>query len=294
MSPATVHAPLLPLSNALAGVVRAATTSVVSVYSRRSRASGFVWRPGLLVTASDALAEEGTIEIGLAGGERVEAMLKGRDPSTDIALLRVDRPDLGVIPPAADSVDTGSLAMVVGAADGGATAALGIVARVGTDWRSLRGGRMGPRIELDVAMRASAEGGLALDAAGHAIGMAVFGPRRRVLVIPAQTIDRIASKLDADGRIAGGYLGLSLQPVRIDAGGEGAMVMGVDAAGPGAAAGVRQGDIIVRWNGAPLRNTHAIVRELGADSVGSVVEVSATRAGDPLTFSVTIGARPDA
>jgi len=122
----------------------------------------------------------------------------------------------------------------------------------------------------------------------------VFGPRRRVLVIPAQTIDRIASKLDADGRIARGYLGLSLQPVRIDAGGEGAMVMGVDAAGPGAAAGVRQGDIIVRWNGAPLRNTHAIVRELGADSVGSVVEVSATRAGDPLTFSVTIGARPDA
>jgi S1-C subfamily serine protease len=294
MNQTIVHAPLLALSNALAGVVRAVTPAVVSVHSRRSRASGFVWRPGLIVTASDALADEGAIEVGLTSGERVEATLKGRDPSTDIALLRIDRADLAPVPPAAESVDTGSLAIVVGASEGAATAALGIVARAGAEWQSLRGGRMGPRIELDVAMRASAEGGVALDAAGGPIGMAVFGPRRRVLVIAAHTIERIAARLDTDGRIARGYLGLSLQPVRVDAGGEGAMVMGVDPAGPGASAGVRQGDVIVRWNGAPLRNTHALVRELGPDSVGSVVEVSATRAGNPVTFSVTIGARPDA
>jgi len=294
MNPATVNTPLLTLSTALAGLVRTVIPSVVSVHSRRSRASGFVWRPGLIVTASDALADEGAIEVVFTNGERVEATLKGRDPSTDIALLRIDRPDLAAMPPAAESIDTGALAIVVGASDGATTAALGIVARVGADWQSVRGGRMGPRIELDVAMRASAEGGVALDAAGQPIGMAVFGPRKRVLVIPAHTIERIAAKLDADGRIARGYLGLSLQPVRIDAGGEGAMVMGVDATGPGASAGLRQGDIIVRWNGSPLRSTHAIVSELGPDSVGSVVELSAMRAGEPLTFRVTLGARPDA
>jgi S1-C subfamily serine protease len=71
------------------------------------------------------------------------------------------------------------------------------------------------------------------------------------------------------------------------------MVMSVDATGPGAAAGVRQGDIVVGWNGQPLR-TVAIVRELGPGSVDAIVRVSATRAGEPVEFSVTIGARPDA
>jgi hypothetical protein len=97
----------------------------------------------------------------------------------------------------------------------------------------------------------------------------------------------------SDAPIARGYLGLGLQPVRIEGGGEGAMVMSVDATGPGSAAGVRQGDIVVGWNGQAL-GTVAIVRELGPASVGTVARVSATRAGEPLEFSVTIGARPDA
>ena len=112
-------------------------------------------------------------------------------------------------------------------------------------------------------------------------------------ISPIMTIERVASQLDRDGRIARGYLGLGLQPVRLDDGGEGAMVMSVDATGPGAAAGVRQGDIVVGWNGQPLR-TVAIGRELGPGSVASVVRMSATRAGEPVEFNVTIGARPDA
>jgi S1-C subfamily serine protease len=166
----------------------------------------------------------------------------------------------------------------------------------------LRGGEIDARIELDVALRASAEGGPVLDAAGRAIGMAVFGPRRRVLVIPWSTLERVAAKLDSDGRIARGYLGLGLQPVRIAGRDEredredreGAMVMTIDAAGPGAVAGVRQGDVIVGWNGRPLHGILAILRGLGPDSVGSVVRLSARRAGEPAEFDVTIGARPDA
>ena len=155
---------------------------------------------------------------------------------------------------------------------------------------------MGARIELDVAVRASAEGGLVVDAAGRTIGMAVFGPRRRVLVIPSGTVERVAAKLAADGRIARGYVGLALQPVRIEGEGEaaGAMVMTVDASGPGAAAGVHQGDVIVSWNGRPVRGAHALWRELGPDSVGSVVRMSARRGGQRVEFDVKIGARPDA
>jgi len=85
-----------------------------------------------------------------------------------------------------------------------------------------------------------------LNAGGNAIGMAVFGPRRRVLVSPAATIERVASKLAAHGRIPRGYLGLGLQPVVIEGGeGPGAMVMSVDPQGPGALAGLRQGDILI-------------------------------------------------
>jgi S1-C subfamily serine protease len=293
MSNATASHSLLPLSNALAALVRDAGRSIVSVHSQRARASGWFWRPQLIVTASDAIADEGPIYVALPGGDRVEATLKGRDASTDIALLRVDRANFAPATVSADAVEAGAMAVVVGAAEGSPSATLGIVSRAGAGWRSLRGGDMGPRIELDVVLRASSEGGVVVDAGGRAIGMAVFGPRKRVLVIPAATIERVASQLECDGRIARGYLGLGLQPVRLEGGDEGAMVMSVDATGPGAAAGMRQGDIVVGWNGQPLR-TVGIVRELGPGSVDAVVRVSATRAGEPVEFSVTIGARPDA
>ena len=114
-----------------------------------------------------------------------------------------------------------------------------------------------------------------------------------MLVIPASTIDRVAAKLDADGRIARGYLGLGLQGVRIENGGVGAMVMSVDADGPGVRAGIRQGDVIAAWNGHAIDGVNDLLRELGPDSVGSVVRLAASRGGEPMTFDVTIGARPE-
>ena len=105
----------------------------------------------------------------------------------------------------------------------------------------MRGGLIDARIELSVDLRRSSEGGLALDADGRAFGMAVFGPRRRTLVIPAATIDRVAATLVAKGRVARGYLGLGLQPVKLEGGGLGLMALSVDANGPGAAAGVKPG-----------------------------------------------------
>ncbi len=134
-------------------------------------------------------------------------------------------------------VAAGALAMAVGAEDGTPTAAVGVVSRAAGPWRSLRGGEIEARIELDLRLRRSAEGGPTLNAVGQAIGMAVFGPRRRVLVIPSATIERVAAKLENYGRIARGYIGLGLQPVALQGDGElGVMVMSVDPEGPGAAA----------------------------------------------------------
>jgi S1-C subfamily serine protease len=292
MTDRTQFAPLQNLSGALVGLVAAAAPAVVSVHSHRSRSSGFVWRPGFIVTADEALADEGDVAVELPGGNTVAATVAGRDPTTDIALLRIDRTDL---PPAALNrveLAAGAVAAVVGSEDGEPTAALGVVSRAGGPWRSMRGGEIDARLELAIPLRQRAEGGLALDAVGRAFGMAVFGPRQCVLVIPPATIERVAARLESHGRIARGYLGLGLQPVAVEGGeGSGAMVMNVDPKGPGALAGVQQGDIIVAWNGEPIHHLQLILRALGSDSVGQTVTLGLRRAGETSQVLLTIGER---
>jgi S1-C subfamily serine protease len=282
---------LSSLSTALEGVVAKARPSVVSVHSRRSRATGFVWKQGLIVTADEALADEGEIAIKLADGTSRAATIAGRDHTTDIALLRVDTANLAPATLSSKVPALGALSVVVAAERGTPTAALGAVSLSGDRWRSLRGGDIDARIELDVQLAFSHQGGLALNAAGEAFGMAVLGPRR-VLVIPSATIERVAARLETHGRVARGYLGLGLQPVKLDDG-IGAMVMSVDKTGPAAAAGIRQGDVIVAWNGEKLTSVRALLRALGPDSVGSVVDVAVRRADEPMNFKLTIGERPE-
>ncbi|MGJ4911388.1 S1C family serine protease [Bradyrhizobium oligotrophicum] len=281
---------LSSLSSALSTTVAAVAPSLVSVHSHRLRASGFVWKSGLIVTADEALADEGDVTIVFADGTTRPAGMAGRDHTTDIALLRFDGGAAAPVKLSGEVPALGSLAVIAAADQGAPVAALAMVSKSAGPWRSLRGGDIDARIELDTRLRHSSEGGLALDAAGHAIGMAVRGPRR-TLVIPAATIERVAGKLETHGRIARGYLGAGLQPVRLDDG-LGAMIMSLDKSGPAAAAGLRQGDVITALNKEPFRGMRAMMRELGPDSVGAVVEVAALRAGEPVQFALTIGERP--
>ncbi|MGJ5046071.1 S1C family serine protease [Bradyrhizobium oligotrophicum] len=281
---------LSSLSSALSTTVAAVAPSLVSVHSHRLRASGFVWKSGLIVTADEALADEGDVTMVFADGTTRPAGMAGRDHTTDIALLRFDGGAAAPVKLSGEVPALGSLAVIAAADQGAPVAALAMVSKSAGPWRSLRGGDIDARIELDTRLRHSSEGGLVLDAAGHAIGMAVRGPRR-TLVIPAATIERVAGKLETHGRIARGYLGAGLQPVRLDDG-LGAMIMSLDKSGPAAAAGLRQGDVITALNKEPFRGMRAMMRELGPDSVGAVVEVAALRAGEPVQFALTIGERP--
>jgi S1-C subfamily serine protease len=280
------------LSAAFVRMVENTAPGIVAVQSNRSRSSGFFWRPGLIVTADEALSEEGEITITPPGGGPIAAQLVGRDHTTDVALLRVDRSDVPPLQLESLPIAVGALAIAVGAEDGAPTAAFGVVSRSAGRWYSLRGGEIDARIELDLRMRQSAEGGLAIDAAGRAIGMAVFGPRRRVLVIPSTTIQRVAARLEKYGHIPRGYLGLGFQLVAIEGGGRGVMVMNVDPQGPGAKASVHQGDIIVSWNGEPIRHVRSLLRALGPDSVGQTVTLGLRRGGETKDVQLTIGARP--
>jgi S1-C subfamily serine protease len=286
---------LQAFSASLAGLVARAAPGIVAVASRRSRSSGFAWREDLVVTADEALADKGEVLVTLPGGGQRRASIAGRDPSTDVALLRIEGGGLAPAPLHDAPQRTGALAVAVGAGEDGPAAALGIVGTAGPAWQSMRGGRIDARLELDLRLPRGAEGGLALDAAGQAFGMVVHGPRRRVLVIPAATVERVAATLERHGRVPRGYLGLRLQSVRAE--GEdaaGAMVMGVDPAGPGAAAGLRQGDVITGWAGQPVASADALLRALGPDSVGQVFAVSVMRAGGRVELTLAVGERPAA
>ena len=279
------------LSAAFARLVGIAAPSVVAVKSAHSRSSGFFWRPGLIVTADEALSEEGDATVTLPSGESLAAPLVGRDHTTDIAVLRVERSDLPAIQLETKPLPVGALAIAVGADDGAPTAALGVVSRSTGPWWSLRGGQIDARIELDLRMQQSAEGGLAIDATARTIGMTVFGPRRRVLVIPSATIERVAARLEKHGHIPRGYLGLGFQLVAIEGGGRGVMIMNVEPEGPGAKAGVHQGDTIVTWNGEPIRHARSLLRALGPDSVGQTVTLGLRRGGETKNVAVTIAER---
>ena len=284
--------PLHGLSEALADVVAGVAGSIVAVHSRRERSSGFVWRPGLVVTADEALADEGPVEVSHAGGTAA-ATLAGRDATTDIALLRV--PDMVTLSPvafASSAPRAGSLALAVGSHDGLPSAALGVVASAGPAWRSMRGGAIDARIELDLALRRSSEGGVVLDPSGQAIGMAVFGPRSRVIVIPGSTLERVAARLERHGRVARGYLGLGMQPVRAPDGAAAIMVMSVDRHGPGAEAGLHQGDVIVALDGQPVGSVSSMLRALGPESVGTTIVLAVKRGGESLDVHLVVGERP--
>ena len=301
----TDEAPLTPLaalSGQIADLVTHNADAIVAVHGRgRVPSSGLLWRSGVVVTAEEALEHDEDLSVTLADGRRVPAALAGRDPSTDIAVLRLEGRVGAPEWRKASPPRSGALVVAVGRRDGEPLAGLGIVSLSSGAWRSQRGGQIDHRIDVDLRLDPRGEGGALVDAEGALIGMAVYGPRRRVLAIPAAAIERVADQLLARGRIARGYLGAGFQPVRLDqsapsadAGQQdrGLLVVSVDADGPARQAGLLLGDIVTGGNGAPVRNLRDVIARLGPDSVGQIVDLSLIRAGAAVSLAGTVGERP--
>jgi S1-C subfamily serine protease len=295
--------PLLALSASLGALVEAAAKAVVGVRSHgRLVASGFAWKADAVVTASDALEADDDVSIVLADGRTVAASLAGRDPTTDTAVLRVGDGSLQPLQGAAGKdARVGELVVAIGRGREGVTGNLGMVSVAGGPWQSMRGGAIDSLIRLDMRLAARAEGGLVIDAEGTPLGMAVFGPRQKPLVIPMATIGRIGARLLAEGRIRRGYLGLGLQPLRLDEAlvqthalpsRRGIIVVSLDPGGPARAAGVHVGDIIVGLDGEALGGVRTLHARLTPESVGKSAELRIVRAGQIATAKVTIGASP--
>lgn len=283
--------PLTMFSDRLAALTERAGGSVVGVRGGgRWPTSGILWRPGIVVTAEEALERDDGIEIVAADGTKHAATLVGRDPSTDVAVLRVD----GLSQPAAALGDAsrlraGNVVLAVGRHELGAVAASGIVAVAGGAWNSRRGGTIDHFIRLDLRLAPAAEGGALVSTKGEVLGMAVTGPRRRALAIPRSTIDRVTDQFLAKGRIPRGYLGAGLRPVAQPAG---VLAISLDPEGPAAKAGLLVGDIVTSWNGQPVTRVREVMHYLTPESVGTKVELGLVRGGAAAKLSFAVGERP--
>lgn len=286
-------APLAALSEGLAALAAIGAARTVAVHGRDGRCrSGLVWGTDLIVTAEEALERDDQLQVTLPDGAVVSAALAGRDPGTDVALLRAPTGPADPWPPA-PAAAAGQLVLAMGREAQGAFSALGTLALAGGPWRSMRGGRLDRRLRLALRLEPEAEGGPVLDPAGRLLGMAVPGPRRQVLAIPVETIARIVQALCTGGRIARGYLGLAMQPVALP-GGRGVIVVGLDPDGPGARAGMVLGDVVTGWQGTAIASVRDLLAHLDPETVGQAVTLDVLRAGEPRRIAVTIGERAPA
>jgi S1-C subfamily serine protease len=291
--------PLVQFSNALVARTAFAKGAVVAIRLAHGRhITGMLWQSGLVVASEQSLPRKDEFDLVAPGGAVVTAKLAGRDPSTNIAILRPAEP-IAAPSIAAGEAHPGALALAAGAdGSGGASARLGVVNLAGPEWRSSRGGLIDRRIALDLRLAHREEGGPVFDAAGACLGMSTFGPRGQVIVIPTATIERVVPQLAKAGRVARGWLGVALQPVAVpDALREtadqssGLMVMSVVEGGPAAQAGVLAGDIILSVDGISTHRLRRITKLFGADSIGRRADLRLIRSGAVITVQTTIAER---
>ena len=288
------------LSAEIGALAQHASPSQVAVTHKRHVASGFYWRPDILVTISEGLEakRDETVDVHTEANGKVQATVVGHDQGTDVALLRVTAP--GPTLPAAktSTVALGQAVVAVGRTPHGASTALGFVTLAGPAWRSMRGGDLSQRVWIDARIVRAAEGSAVLDASGGLLGMAVFGPRRRVVLIPFDTLDRAGTELLAHGRIRRGYLGVSVQAVSMpplkagESASVGLMIMGLDEHGPATGAGLLRGDILTAIDGKSPHSARALARLLPSSTIGVAKPVDLVRAGQPTQVMVTIGDYP--
>ncbi len=296
---------LASLSNELAKLVEEFQSYVVAVHARpHFPSSGVHWRPGIIVTADHSIRREEDIQVTLPGGKTLEATLAGRDPGSDIAVLKVEGLGSHAAPTGdAEPAKVGELALVLGRSpDSGPNASLGIISALSGPWRTWRGGRLDHYIRLDATLFPNSSGGAVVDCRGRLLGIATSGLSRIAgLAIPASSVNRVVDALLEKGRVPRAYLGVGVQPVLIPdslrtklsvTNQQGVMVVSVEPGAPADRAGILLGDIFTSLEGANLEQIEDLQSSLDSGAIGKPVKVKFIRAGDLREAAITIGERP--
>jgi putative serine protease PepD len=271
---------------------------------RAASGSGFVIdRSGHIVTNDHVVedADQYTVRFG-ENGDPIPAKLVGKDPSTDLAVLKIDPSDVkdGPKPLAlatSSSLRPGDAAIAIGSPFGlSGTVTTGIVSALGREIEAPNGFSIPGAVQTDAAINPGNSGGPLLDSAGRVIGVnsqiaSQSGSNSGVgFAVPSDTVKDVVPKLIADGKIERAYLGVSSAE---DPDNPGATVGTVNPGAPAADAGIRTGDVITKFDGATIRNPSELSLNVLKKAPGDKVELTIKRGGDTKTVTVTLDNRPD-
>lgn len=296
---------LLAFSNQMAAAVEIASQSVAAVHARpRLNSSGLIWREGLIVTADETVRHEEDIHVTLPDGQTVAATLKGRDPGTGLALLEAPGAKTGpAVFGAADRLKPGHVVLAVGrTSNTGPIASAGIISGVAGPWQTWRGGKLDQFVRLDIALYPTSVGGAVVEASGELAGIVSTGlSRTSVLALTRPTIERVAAELLRSGRVARGYLGVTLQAVPLApqlqqtlgfSQESGIMILRLEESGSGHRSGLVIGDVLLTVNAQPVPSPEALSAALGPETVGKTIPFTILRGGKLQKLDVTVGERP--
>ena len=295
---------LVELSNSMAAATEKAAASTVLVNARRRMpASGIAFAPDLVLTADHVVEQEDGITVLLPGGTQAAAKLAGRDPGSDLAVLRLE-PGQGPLTPAqaAMQASIGQLVLALGRpSDAGIEASLGVVSAMGGPLRTPHGS-IDRYIRTDATPYPGFSGGPLVDAEGQVVGANTSGfGRGVVLTIPAEYAWKVADQLARAGSVKRGYLGVRSEAVELleDAQKDlkrkqatGLLLVSVERKSPAESGHLIVGDILVGIDGQPVPDHDALFAHLTGDVVGKTVPMEVLRGGKPQVFMVEVGARP--
>ena len=292
---------LIDLSNAMADAAEKAGASTVMVNARRRMpASGIAINADLVLTANHVVEFDEGIRVTLSDGTELPATLAGRDPGSDLALLRLDGSKARAAEPAKDA-RIGQLVLALGRpSTSGIEASLGVVSAVGGPLRTRHGG-LDKYIRTDTTPFPGFSGGPLVDGEGRVVGLNTSGfGHGAALTIPADLAWKIAGQLAEHGSVKRGYLGIRSQGVEIPQAAQtalkreqatGLLVVGVEKNSPAEAGGLMVGDILVAIHGQLVLDHDELLAGLSGEAVGKAAPIEILRGGQPQTLTVTIGAR---
>lgn len=261
---------------------------------------------GQIVTNAHVVDGADTVSVTLADGRKIDGKVLGADAATDIALIKIEEgSDLPTVA-FGDSTQlkVGQDVVAIGNPFGlGNSVTAGIVSALGRDINS---GPFDNYIQTDAAINKGNSGGPLFDAAGEVVGIntAIFSPTGGSVgigfAVPSDTAAKVVADLAGDGTVERGWLGVQIQPVSDDIAAalgfdkaEGVLITDVTADTPAAKAGLARGDIVLKVDGAEVKEPRDLTRMIATNAPGTEVKLGLLRGGKPLDTIVTLGTRPE-